>query len=118
MAILLVLGWHMALPDASHPRAAAWLEFLRRPGWVGVDLFFVLSGYLVAGLLFAEHRLNGSVRAGRFLARRSFKIYPASYLYLWLTFAFGVYETRTPTGHELLMHGLFLQNYVGHSRGV
>jgi peptidoglycan/LPS O-acetylase OafA/YrhL len=52
---------------------------LVRGGWIGVDLFFVLSGYLVSGLLFEEHKRVGHVSAGRFLARRGFKIYPPFY---------------------------------------
>jgi len=46
---------------------------------MGVDLFFVLSGFLVSGLLFREQQQTGAVRIGRFLIRRGFKIYPAFY---------------------------------------
>lgn len=55
---------------------------LSRFGWAGVDLFFVLRGYLVSGLLFREYQQTQTIRAGRFLVRRGFKIYPQFYLFL------------------------------------
>ena len=45
LAILLVLGRH-------NPYYELW----RRVGWIGVDLFFVLSGFLISGLLFSEYK--------------------------------------------------------------
>ena len=51
---------------------------------MGVDLFFVLSGFLVSGLLFAEYRRRNELRLGRFFMRRAFKIYPAFYTMLQL----------------------------------
>ena len=47
---------------------------------MGVDLFFVLSGFLISGLLFQEYKDTGSINFKRFLIRRGFKIYPSFYL--------------------------------------
>jgi peptidoglycan/LPS O-acetylase OafA/YrhL len=55
-------------------------------GWIGVDLFFVLSGFLIAGLLFSEYRQKGMIDFKKFFIRRGFKIYPAFYFFLFLTF--------------------------------
>src|SRR5215831_18752084 len=71
IAVLLVLGRHL-------PFFPLWI----RVGWTGVDLFFVLSGFLISGLLFREYKATGGIRIGRFLVRRGFKIYPAYYLFL------------------------------------
>jgi peptidoglycan/LPS O-acetylase OafA/YrhL len=45
-------------------------------GWLGVDVFFALSGYLITGLLLAEHARTGTVRLGRFWARRAARLTP------------------------------------------
>jgi len=66
IAILLVLFRHNPLGN----------NIFYHFGWLGVDLFFVLSGFLVSGLLFTEYKKRGEVRIKRFLIRRGFKIYP------------------------------------------
>jgi peptidoglycan/LPS O-acetylase OafA/YrhL len=82
VAILLVLGRH---PVVS-PRSAGWLTPLAglwsRIGGSGVDLFFVLSGFLVGGLLLSELKSRGRMDIGRFMIRRGLKIWPLYYLYL------------------------------------
>lgn len=60
------LQWTLGHAD---PLAAA--------GWLPVDGFFVLSGYLIAGNLLRELDTTGSIRIGRFLARRLARLYPA-----------------------------------------
>ncbi len=52
-------------------------QFLHRIGWSGVDLFFVLSGFLVGKLLIDELEQTGRIRVARFWIRRSFKIWPS-----------------------------------------
>jgi len=74
IAILLVLLRHKKL-----------FSFTVTMGWIGVDLFFVLSGFLVSGLLFKEYQRFGNVKPGLFLMRRGFKIYPLYYL------TYGIY---------------------------
>jgi len=46
-------------------------------GWLGVDVFFVLSGYLITDLLLREKRVTGRIRLGQFYARRAGRLYPA-----------------------------------------
>jgi peptidoglycan/LPS O-acetylase OafA/YrhL len=90
------------------------LRFFHTGGSIGVDIFFVLSGFLVSGLLFREYQQNGSVKLGRFLIRRGWKIYPP----LWTLIAFslliwdlGWWEGFSRRG--LIAETFFLQNYVG-----
>jgi len=64
VAILLVLFRHQLL-----------FSFLKTMGWIGVDLFFVLSGFLISGLLFKEFQKFGAINPKLFLIRRGFKIY-------------------------------------------
>ena len=88
-------------------------EFLTRMGWTGVDLFFVLSGFLVSRLLYSEYDKNGNIGYLRFFVRRGFKIYPLFYLLLLGT-ALVVYFSGQPLHWRLfLQEGLFIQNYLG-----
>ena len=53
-----------------------------RGGFVGVDIFFVLSGFLITGLLLAEWRRWGSIDLRRFWLRRARRLLPALFLVL------------------------------------
>ncbi len=76
VAILLVLVFHSGCP---------WLP----GGYVGVDLFFVLSGFLITALLLQEWRATGGIALQRFYMRRALRLMPAlvflvaCYLAVW-----------------------------------
>ncbi len=113
MGLVLVNHLYMMPFPASWP---AWSHRLFDAGvcggWVGVDLFFVLSGYLVSGLLFAEYRSRGTLSVKRFYARRAWKIYPAFYAMLAASAAGLVLAHGQPPANLLLSEGLFVQNYL------
>ncbi|MEP6956856.1 MAG: acyltransferase, partial [Chthoniobacterales bacterium] len=80
LAIIVVVIYHagifgFALPGRVH-----------RFGWIGVDLFFVLSGYLIGGQLLAALTRPEGLQLGRFFARRAFRILPAYFFILALYF--------------------------------
>ena len=102
-AVLLVLFRHLPGGGPSHASP------LVRGGWVGVDLFFVLSGFLVSGLLFAEYRKTGRLRPLRFLTRRGWKIYPPFYA---LTTAAVLATLPRPYWWGAVHESVFLQNYL------
>jgi peptidoglycan/LPS O-acetylase OafA/YrhL len=52
-----------------------------RSGWIGVDLFFVLSGFLITTLLAMESSASGTIGYWRFMARRALRLMPAYVLY-------------------------------------
>lgn len=114
VAVLLVIGRHWIPPICGVPTPLAFFfETWRRGGWVGVDLFFVLSGFLVSGLLFRELQTTGSLRPGRFLVRRALKIYPAFYLFLFLTLPLNDrYRSFAVSGQSFVGEVFFLQNYL------
>jgi peptidoglycan/LPS O-acetylase OafA/YrhL len=101
VAILLVFGSH----KESY---TVW----SRAGWVGVDLFFVLSGFLVSGLLFKEYSKLGKINPKRFLIRRGLKIYPAFYVFLLFTLLVKLLFRVPIPRSSILSEGLFLQNYM------
>jgi peptidoglycan/LPS O-acetylase OafA/YrhL len=47
-------------------------------GWIGVDIFFALSGYLITSLLVMEYEKIGSIRLARFFAHRARRLLPAA----------------------------------------
>jgi peptidoglycan/LPS O-acetylase OafA/YrhL len=109
-AVLLVLGRHLEVPADANALLTIW----QRGGWVGVDLFFVLSGFLISGLLFREYQRQGSLTLPRFLIRRGFRIYPAFAVLLlctWLV-ARAVHVPHV-SGKAFLAEALFVQNYCG-----
>jgi peptidoglycan/LPS O-acetylase OafA/YrhL len=113
IAVLLVLIRHLSV---AQPEGGGVLRHitsvLARGGWIGVDLFFVLSGFLVAGLLFSEHRATGRAAVGRFLVRRGFKIYPSFYLLILFTLAVDRWNLAWPNPRRLAAELAFLQNYL------
>jgi peptidoglycan/LPS O-acetylase OafA/YrhL len=56
-----------------------------RGGWEGVDIFFVLSGFLITTLLYEEHATSGRVSLPKFYARRALRLFPAlaTVLIIW-----------------------------------
>src|SRR5713226_5024265 len=97
VAVLLVIANH-------YPYYA-----LARAGWIGVDLFFVLSGFLISGLLFSDLLSQGSISLGRFFIRRGLKIYPAFYFFLGLT---TLLSPGIRHDGRILSEVFFLQSYL------
>ena len=111
VAVLLVLVRHMAVPADLPAWLGVPLHALQRGGWAGVDLFFVLSGFLVSGLLFREWTKCGELRAGRFLIRRGFKIYPAFFVMFAFVLAWATAKGHWPGWPPVASEALFVQNY-------
>ncbi len=94
MAILLVVCAHFfgffwtEHVNEALPRMAALPMF--NWGWTGVDLFFVLSGYLIGKQLWRERATTGTVRFWSFIMRRGMRIWP-------LFYAMILYYTLVPS---------------------
>src|SRR5437667_4252999 len=76
LAIIVVVIYHAALFGFKLPGR------VDRFGWIGVDLFFILSGYLIGGQLLAPLARNQRINLGRFFARRALRIMPAYFVIL------------------------------------
>jgi peptidoglycan/LPS O-acetylase OafA/YrhL len=85
LAIGLVLVYHLTLGMQGQGLASRLLFKLTSTGWCGVDLFFVLSGFLITGILCdakaSPHRFRN------FYARRALRIFPLYYATLAIVFA-------------------------------
>jgi Predicted acyltransferases len=113
LAVGLVLGRHLWDAPASLPHTARiFFAGWQRGGWVGVDLFFVLSGFLVSGLLFTELRTHGRISPLRFYARRAWKIYPPFLVMISVTATGIVARGFVFQRAQLVAELVFLQNYV------
>ena len=80
-AILMVIPCH-ALQILGGKFWGPSLKQIFYHGWAGVDLFFVLSGFLIGTQLLQSIRRNGQVRFGRFYFKRSLRILPTYYCVL------------------------------------
>ena len=100
VAVLLVLGFHF-------PYYGLW----SRLGWIGVDLFFVLSGFLISGLLFQEYQNTGSINFKRFLIRRGLKIYPSFYLLIAMAAVLSFIKHSELLRTQAIVSAVFAQGY-------
>lgn len=85
-AIIMVILFHYPR-WFDHP---AWFPEILKFGWTGVDLFFVLSGFLIASQLFAQIIKDGTFSMKEFYIKRFFRIIPIYYFVLALYFLFPV----------------------------
>lgn len=119
LAILLVISGHWGeLFTRSVSAGALTTMFpLFHFGWTGVDLFFVLSGYLIGRQLWREQQRNSAINVPRFLLRRGLRIWP--YYFAFVAFMIAFMADSGWRAH-LVAHGwrqfipdlFFVSNYV------
>jgi peptidoglycan/LPS O-acetylase OafA/YrhL len=106
-AILAVLWHHSTRPAPGSILAAR--------GFLGVDLFFVISGFLITTLLLRERQRSGAISLKRFYLRRFLRIFPAYYLTLAIVAATVLLKrgsTSIETVHDLPYAFFYLSNLV------
>lgn len=101
IAVSLVLVNHYAGPQG---------DFLM--GWLGVQIFFVLSGFLITTLLLREEAESGRVSLLNFYTRRAFRIFPVYYVFfaLLLWQAYNIGGERWDTLYKALPYYLTFNN--------
>lgn len=84
-------------------------------GYVGVDVFFVISGFLITGHLVTEQMERGRIALGAFYARRVRRLLPAAFLVLLITaiaaFLLLPYPRWVRTGGEILASAGYVENW-------
>ena len=102
VAILLVVLYHAAIPGISG-------------GYVGVDVFFVISGFVITGLLLKERIATRRTWIVNFYGRRARRVVPAASLVIIVTVVAAFHSLGSLTGHETTVDGqwaaVFLANF-------
>jgi peptidoglycan/LPS O-acetylase OafA/YrhL len=87
-------------------------------GYLGVELFFVISGFLVGGILIEKYKA-GKIKYWEFILQRGFKIWPSFYFFLIVgnIIAYFLYRDSHPDGYiplaDMKRYLLFYRNYTG-----
>ena len=116
MAAILVVYCHLFLPWVpATPEPVFWLRTLSGLSWTGVHLFFILSGYLIGGILLRERTSPNYFSA--FYARRAFRILPLYFFVLTVFFLFRAFggtlgpEVFASGAIPLWTYPLLIQNF-------
>ncbi len=103
MAVGLVVVYHL-FPDLLHG------------GFIGVDVFFVISGYLITGHMVREMRTRGAIDLLGFYARRARRLVPSATVVLlltWLASLFVLPGSRlTATAQQVAASAVYVQNWI------
>lgn len=115
LAIFLVLAGHCATRLQLFAPLSDLHQFLQFPlvrfAWSGVDLFFVLSGFLIGNQLWKEFQTTQKIRVKRFLVRRALRIFPLYFIYLALALILAPSDELQRIWPDFL----FLTNYFNQS---
>lgn len=104
IAILAVVAYHVRIPGVTG-------------GFVGVDVFFVLSGFLITSILFAEVRRNGSLSLRAFYARRIRRLFPALIVVVIASCLIGavallpIFGQQQELGRSAIATALYFSNF-------
>ena len=104
IAVFMVMLSHLLAGYLGHPRLGQWFNL----GQHGVQIFFVLSGYLITGNLLREDKIH----LGRFYVRRFFRLMPAAWTYLLLLIVLTAWTPLKIIGSDLWACLLFFRNYL------
>lgn len=93
------------------PGAERWRHFVSGMSSLGVEIFFVLSGFLITGLLLAEHDRGGRIDFFEFYKRRLSRLMPAFYLFIASVVAIAWLRGRTIDWAPFVASLLYVVNY-------
>lgn len=99
-AFLLVFIHHHSFTEK-----VAGLSLLHKIGWIGVDLFFVLSAYLFTKLLVLEFYKTKTISYKKFFLRRIFRIWPVYFIFILFCLAVNIFIGRNLDTDVLLRLG-------------
>jgi peptidoglycan/LPS O-acetylase OafA/YrhL len=120
IAVLMVMFHHWTFLELSTNRFDLWLGKLLHGGWAGVDFFFVLSGFLITGILLDSCGRPNFFRD--FYARRTLRIFPLYYAFLFAFVVLPAWRHRHPAYVLADLHGTwwywtYTSNFLFASKG-
>lgn len=107
LAIAAVMMYHLNMQDLLPPL----INPVARMGWIGVDLFFVLSGYLIGSQLFKPYLTGQRPSLKDFYTRRAFRILPAFFV-VFLLYLFVPLWREAPGLHAPWQYASFTWNLL------
>ncbi len=111
-AFLVVFWAHYSSFDTPDFHIKPWLvplELIARNAWIVIPIFFVLSGYLIGGILYDTRDREGYFRV--FYSRRFLRVFPIYYITLLLIAAFDIFQ-GIPLNFSFWSHFLYIQNLI------
>jgi peptidoglycan/LPS O-acetylase OafA/YrhL len=118
IAILAVMGHHSFWLIQSTAPPQLFVKWLLSMGWAGVDLFFVLSGFLITGILLDTRPAENYFQS--FYARRALRIFPLYIAFLvvgFMVFPFAVARDWLPVPGDRWLYLCYLTNWLGLWKG-
>ena len=104
LAVLVVMAYHSDL------------RCILRGGYLAVDLFFALSGFLITVLLLREHQQTASIHLPRFFLRRALRLFPALWVMLAACCLWAAFRTKPDRAaviyHAAALAGCHLANWA------
>lgn len=95
------------------------LHFLKLEGTIGVNFFFILSGFLITYILLFEKKIQGSINLKHFFAKRILRIWPLYFVVILFAFSsnyiiqfLGLSSSNVGYSPNWLLSCLFLENYM------
>jgi peptidoglycan/LPS O-acetylase OafA/YrhL len=104
------LSFYIHLKE-SNPQAYTIFKTLFQNGYLGVNFFFVLSGFLITFLLIKEKELSGTIHVGNFYMRRILRIWPL--FYVCILIGFVLHPLSKILGHETVVEPAHVTYYLG-----
>jgi peptidoglycan/LPS O-acetylase OafA/YrhL len=110
VSIALVILSHL-LGTAGFPLGPRALGAAGDLGYLGVRVFFVISGYLITNLLIAEAAKTGSISLKGFYIRRAYRILPAAYALIITIIVASQVSSLDVSGHDIAAAATYTMNY-------
>ena len=107
VSVILVIFYHFNFTYQNIP--------LFSGGFIGVDIFFIISGYVISNLILEELEQKNDFKFSKFIEKRLRRLVPALYFFLYITFCFGLIfllpRYLTQLSHDIIFNVFLTSNF-------